>query len=458
LTKFDKVAHAVQDALGNKLLFCYEECDDCNRMLARVEDNFRVLMDFRRSMYHIPRKGTTKSAKVVGKNFVIMPDATGNPELYIVEEAIPANIDRAQPFAMHLELKEQMVNEEMYKALCKIVIDMLPSKHLKHFKQTINWINPNIDWMPDSLPSILTHFIPTEEIIYPQPVLDIFISKQHFSNSPYCTAVLYIYDIIYMFILPMVDVDGGMFKYDETLDVHWQRMANLLNVGKWVRQDSSNYMYSTAWVNWIINPSQPNVHILPEKDSVFDECHIKKTLPTSVVFPPFKWDGIKEPTVVHASFKCHYYDDISSSDLSDITQHYSGLVFRIEPKSKQIFVKLSFESNDTTDRIKFFDVDFEVCIDVPSLNSYISYQTDENGFMTSFAIDNVFRKNIFRLSLLYADWELNPQRKETPFKKCRLDKLAMDDRLLLKAYYLVPTGGDYYIPIKDSQLHGVACY
>lgn len=44
---FKKIAHAIQDALGNKLLFCYEECDTCNHDLAMVEDQFCILMDFR---------------------------------------------------------------------------------------------------------------------------------------------------------------------------------------------------------------------------------------------------------------------------------------------------------------------------------------------------------------------------------------------------------------------------
>lgn len=69
---FKKVAHAIQDALGNKLLFCYEECDTCNHDLAVVEDEFRIMMDFRRSIFRIPRKGTTKAAKVVGKDFIIV--------------------------------------------------------------------------------------------------------------------------------------------------------------------------------------------------------------------------------------------------------------------------------------------------------------------------------------------------------------------------------------------------
>lgn len=236
-------------------------------------------------------------------------------------------------------------------------------------------------------------------------------------------------------------------------------MASLLKVKQWVRQDSSNYRFSTAWVNWEVDSSLPNVHILSKGDAIFDKCQIKEILPAGIVFPLFKWEGIKMPKVMHANFHCHHYDDVPLSDLVDITQHYSGPVFRIEPQSKQVFVKLFFESNDSTDKVKYFDVDFEVCIEVVSLDSYISYQTDDDGHLKSFAIDHVFSQNIYRLALLYADGKLDSQRKSTPFKGCTLDKLAKDDRLLSNAYYLVPMGNGYYRPIKDNQIHGVAyCY
>lgn len=452
--KFEKIAHAVQEALGNKLLFCYEECDACNLKMARIEDNFRVLMDFRRSMYHIPRKGKTKSASVVGKNFVINPNTVGLPELYIMEEEIPSNIDRTHPFFMHFELKNPMVNEDMYKALCKMVIDMLPSKELKHFEQTINWISPDEVWIPDSLPSILTHYIPSDKIRYPQPVLDIYINnKGKLPESPYCTAVLYIYDMVYMFVMPMVDVDRGMFKYDKALNAHWQRMAELLNIRGWGYQDSSNYRLSTAWINWDVDLSLPNVHVRSKDDVIFDECHNRKLLPTVVMFPAFRWDGIKMPEAVNTSFKCLFWGNVSISDLTDITQHFCGPAFRIVPQSKQIFVKMSFEANDSTDRIKFFDVDFEVCIETTSFDSYVSIETDEDGLTTSFAIDRVFCENIYRLALFHADRSLESQRKGTPFETCRLDKLALDDRLFSCSYYLVPMGNGTYGRIDDIQIH-----
>ena len=80
--------------------------------------------------------------------------------------------------------------------------------------------------------------------------------------------------MMYMFIMPMVDVDRGMFKYDKALNAHWRRMAEILNVREWVFQDSSNYRLSTAWVNWDVDLSLPNVHVRSKDDAIFEECHL----------------------------------------------------------------------------------------------------------------------------------------------------------------------------------------
>lgn len=193
---FNKDAHAIQDALGNRLLFCFEECDTCNHDLAPIEDNFRKIMDFRRAMYHIPRKGTTCTPKVVGKNFIIKPDSQGRPELFLMEELLPPKECCAKPFFMHFELKDAMINEGMYMALCKMVIDMLPSSELPHFENTIKWITSNGAWALDTLPSTWLAALPTGKVVYPQPVLDIFLNnKGMLPNSPYCTGILWIYDI-----------------------------------------------------------------------------------------------------------------------------------------------------------------------------------------------------------------------------------------------------------------------
>ena len=72
---------------------------------------------------------------------------------------------------------------------------------------------------------------------------------------------------------------------------------------------------------------------------------------------------------------------------------------------------------------------------------------------TSFAIDRVFCVNIYRLALFHADRDLDSQRKGTPFETCRLDKLALDDRLFSNSNYLVPMGNRGYRRINDKAIH-----
>ena len=54
-----------------------------------TEDNFRYIMDFRRAMYHISRKKTTKVPTVVGKSFIVKAGSHGEPELFLMKEALP---------------------------------------------------------------------------------------------------------------------------------------------------------------------------------------------------------------------------------------------------------------------------------------------------------------------------------------------------------------------------------
>lgn len=454
---FDKVAHAIQEALGNKLLVCYEECDKCNQDLALTEDNFRYIMDFRRAMYHIPRKGSTKTPTVVGKSFIIKADAQGNPELYLMEESLPDAETRKNPFMMHLELKSPINNERMYKALCKMVIDMLPSEELSHFENTIKWINSPSDFAPDSLPSALLSVLPSQ-IRNDQPVIDILINNRNPKrDAPYCTTVVWLYDIAYMFVVPLVDVDGGKYKYDENLTDHWNFMGNMIGIHQWQNQDTSNYMLSTPWVDWPIDLSLPNVHVLPKSDPVFEKCLEKRPVVSEFIMPEFKRDGIRLHNVDEASFTSLYHNTITDKDLCDITQHIAGPVLILMPKENKVCVKMSVDANDTTDKIPFFKFIFSVTFVVDSYKDYISIVYDENGIFDSFALHYELRDYLFALALVYAELEMKHHRKGTGFEKCELGKMLNSDRLMANTTYYVPYDDcGHFLSIKDRSIHGVS--
>lgn len=449
---FKKIAHAIQDALGNKLLFCYEECDTCNHDLAMVEDQFRILMDFRRSIFRIPRKDTTKAAKVVGKDFIIVPDTKGDPIMYLMKEYIADSIDTTKPFVHHFELKSPVVNEQMYKALCKMVIDMLPTCELPHFKNTIEWIKSK-NFMPDTLPSIWLINLPCDKPIFRQPILDVFLNNQHnIQNTPYCTSVVWFYDIAYIFIVPLVDIDAGQYKYDINLKKHWDFMKKWLGLCQWQQQDTRNYNQSTVWVNWEVDPTSSCIKILPKDNEIFKECQKKKICISEVPMSDFDSTLLSVVHTPNVSFTQLYTGSICDKDLKDVTQHIAGPSFVINTNKEIIKVCLSIEVCDTTDRIKYFECQFSIDIHVERFNEYVMITNDDDTI--SFAFHYQLRDCLLDYALRQSEIEMSKQRKNTSFEKCSLDKLCVSqDRLAAKIIYLLPVDDMHYMKIEDSQIH-----
>lgn len=453
---FNKIAHAIQEALGNKLLFCHEECDSCNHDLALTEDNLRYLMDFRRAIFHIARKGSTKAPTVVGKNFIVKADRKGNPVLYLMEESLPDQEKRNQPFMMRLKLKSGINNERMYKALCKMVIDMLPSIELSHFANTIQWIKSKGDWTPDTLPSVLLTIVSNNHF-KEQPVLDIYINnRQHKLETPYCTAIIWLYDIAYMFIMPFADVDLGKFKYDKNLQTHWTFMKNLTGIPQWHVQNTSEYHLSTPWVDMKMDLTQPYIHVLPKSDAIFEQCVEKRTSEEEFKMPDFKQNDVKLHKIVSTSFTPLYHQVVTDTDLMDITQHFEGPVYILIPKEHQVQIKMSVEVYDTTNKIPFFSFAYNIIFELNNFKDYIYIKYDVNGEPIEFAFHYDLRDFLFVHSLAEAESKLCIQRKGSQFEKCSLTKITGIDRLVSHATYLVPcTDGVRYRYIYDNDIHKI---
>ena len=456
---FNKVAHAIQNALGNKLLFCYEECDSCNHDLALVEDQFRIMMDFRRSMYHIPRKGTTKAAKVVGKDFVIIPNGQGKPILYLMKESIPQGVNGKNPFLHHFELKSPIVNEQMYKALCKMVIDVLPTKELPHFKNTIKWIKSK-DFIPDTLPSIWLVVLTDaekDEIPFKQPMLDVFINNhQGDLKAPYCTGIIGIYDIAYAFIVPLVDIDKGEYKYDSDLSDHWKKIKQWMGFDKWQRQDTTNRDLSTPWIDWIVNPTDDDVVILPKSDSIFCECLTKKSEPNDVVMPDFKPELLSVIKLEMIHFELLYHGSINDKDLRDITMQITGPAFRIIEDKEQTIVSMKIEVNDTTNTIEYFKCSFAINIHIDNFGDYVHFTNNADGM--SFSFHYQLRDILLAFALHHAEMEMKRLRKGTPFEKCTLEKMCSKlDVIVSRVEYYIPVENGVYV-IKDDNIHKKSYY
>ena len=432
---FGDKAHAIQDSLGNRLLVCYEECDECNHTLNSIEDNFLVMMDVRRSAYHISRKDSAKSARVVGENFIIEPDAKGDAHLYLMQEKVPAAA--VSPFMMRLNHKTNITNEKLYKALVKMVVDMVPAEAVTHFKNTVKWIGDE-NWCPDALPTLW--LAESRMRFYRQPVLDVFLKRDDcLRDVPYCTAVLWIYDVMYMYVVPLVDVDAGRYKYDDNLKGHWRVMMQQLGNRRWFPQNGSDYTPATVWVDTPIDTSSPYVHVRPMADAIFADCLKTKREPELVDFPVLDNSSIRIKGEAKTTFSLLYNGVVSMADLTDITIHASAPTFILFPMTRVIKFKMDYSCSDTTDTVPFFSVLMDVDFELDDFWGNLEWTVDDNGELLTCAFDYHLRDYLYAQALEEAEKGLARQRAGTPFAGCSTTKLIDNKRFLDAAELMVPT-------------------
>ncbi len=60
VTTFKQNAHAISESLGNKLLYCNEECDSCNASFSAIEQDFFNIHHLLFSLYQKKRQGWIK--------------------------------------------------------------------------------------------------------------------------------------------------------------------------------------------------------------------------------------------------------------------------------------------------------------------------------------------------------------------------------------------------------------
>lgn len=342
-SNFRHIAHAIPEALGNKLLFCNDECDSCNSKLASVENNFVHMMDIRRALCKVPSKRTSKVISLYGDNFTLLTDEQGFPNLYIKREMLLPKGNGV--YSYRLKNSSEVTNEGMYKALVKMVIDLVPTSELVHFRNTIAWINGC--QADQNLPSMFYAIRSAGEYCYLQPRLDLFFNtKEKYCDSPYCTAILYTTDIQYIFVVPFVDIDRGQFKYNEQLIEHWKRMFAMLSPRQWVEQNTSDANPAYTWLDFDFSINNKNVHILDGTDKIFKKYKTEeeKWKLNNHQFPKFRQELIVEEEVSSVCFekKCNCW--VSQKDLSDVSiNHVLGDSYiKMDVSKNRIFVCLGF--------------------------------------------------------------------------------------------------------------------
>lgn len=276
--KFAHVSHAVQEGLGNRLLIANEECDDCNDLFSNgVETQLFRFLETNRTLSQVRGKGK-KHFHQEGLNFHIHPDSsTGLPTVFVKQEYANNDLyeDKGKPTGKIILYNQGPITYQgIYKALVKIAVDMIPQDKIKHFKKTGQWVHG--DFPADELPPFCYG---EHTFFFDQPVLDLFFRNEASpTHAPYCTAVLYIFESVFIYIVPYSDMDGN--RYRTSSEVRCQldlfKKHEYLHVQEWVEYDSNDTNERAAQfkVKAIGIEGKYNVEYRPACDPIFSKHSI----------------------------------------------------------------------------------------------------------------------------------------------------------------------------------------
>ena len=213
---FEKKAHAFSEALGNKQVILYEECDACNERFGSstgIEFSLIAILKMFRAIHGLKGKSGIKA--VDGENFTLKTDGTSITIDY--NGSIPEELD-LENINLELVLKDRYIPQDVYRCLCKFVLSVIASKDIKFFSKTVEWINNEFN--ASKLPKVA--ILQDSSFFTSHPLLLFFQRKNENDNLPFMIGEFHYADIIYVFITPFSSKDKQSFVEQEDFDLFWK--------------------------------------------------------------------------------------------------------------------------------------------------------------------------------------------------------------------------------------------
>lgn len=192
---FRNKSHAISESLGNKLLFCNEECDECNEKFGKGIE--RDLF----SIYHLHlaingKRGKYGQRNLKGKSIEV-DNKNGGSVLFKSDKCIDY-IDN-----LNSQIKEPTLSyipQNIYKCISKFAISLIDKEHLPRLAKTIEWVTS--DEMYKKLPPIWFK----QTAMHDQPLIYIYVKKESENKEmPEFIINLFVVNTEYLFTFPYVD-------------------------------------------------------------------------------------------------------------------------------------------------------------------------------------------------------------------------------------------------------------
>lgn len=215
---FKKKAHAISEALGNKNVILFDECDKCNEKFGKqVEGDIILYLALFRTIYEVKGKGGKK--KIKGKNFEAYK-GEGNT-LQVKFYSIDDRPKKGEPYNLALDFGRNIIMQNIYKSLTKFFLSIIDESELPYFEDTIKWITGKIS--TNKLPLVYESI--NYETFTKHPKLKYYLRKPNDLDMPYAVCQFFFTCKEFIFIIPFCNKDSENFNQN----VDWESIFNFFS-------------------------------------------------------------------------------------------------------------------------------------------------------------------------------------------------------------------------------------
>jgi hypothetical protein len=138
---FRKEAHAIPELLGNKSLFTYYECDECNDFFGRgIENDFGNWSKPMRTMARIRGKGGVPAIKRTDQGWRIEGVSDGLSVKHGEDDDPPFTVNEAKNEIVFRLTRDPYIPVAVLKAFVKMGLSLLPEEEVPNFATALRWI------------------------------------------------------------------------------------------------------------------------------------------------------------------------------------------------------------------------------------------------------------------------------------------------------------------------------
>lgn len=243
--RFDKEAHAIPAALGNKFLKLADECDVCNQYFGeKIEPTLVELLNIQRVFLGIEARGSLPTVNFSGGTLF-------NKDKQMVVMSKNISEDASGALRAQLGTGKPIVPQDFYRALCKIALSVIPEKELPALAKTIRWVRYG-ESTGKPLPKIASAVV----MLPPDPSAQItlYIRKERHPKMPHIICEFRLGCYMYVYALPFSELDEGdlIGFFDE--DDFKQTFRHYAFVPSWNQRDYSGAQEIQVIQNMTLRP------------------------------------------------------------------------------------------------------------------------------------------------------------------------------------------------------------